>query len=89
MLLSNPKDQMAVVDAMKEISDSLTRIAAERDLIKEILEDIQEKYEIQKKVMRKAAKLYHEQTLNDFNSEVEGVNALLEMISVGSKSNGI
>ena len=35
--LSNPADRKAVYDALREISNSLTRMEAERDLIKETL----------------------------------------------------
>ena len=37
--ISNPADRKAISGALQEISDSMTRIAAERELIKEAINE--------------------------------------------------
>jgi hypothetical protein len=46
MLPSNPKDLKKIDAALEEISNSKTRIEAERELIKEIVEGIAEDHDI-------------------------------------------
>ena len=54
--------------AVTEISDSLTRIAAERDLQKEIIKKVSEELSIDKKIIRRMAKVYFNA---NFAQEVE------------------
>ena len=72
---SSPEDRKKILDALVEISNSLTRIEAERDLIKEILQKMQDECEIPKKLSRKLAKVYHkrnyEEELAEQNDFVE------------------
>lgn len=65
---SSPADRKAILDCMKEISASMTRMEAERELIKEAINDICEAHELSKKTFRRMAKVYHKQ---NFNSELE------------------
>lgn len=68
---SNPADQKIIFDAVKEIDNSLTRIAAERDQIKAILENIADQFKgMDKKYMKKMAQVYHKQNF----SQVQGDN---------------
>jgi len=62
---SNPADQKKIRDALQEISNSLTRIAAERDYIKEAIKDTCEQFELDKKLFRKMAKVYHKSTFSE------------------------
>lgn len=62
---SNPADQKKIRDALQEISHSLTRVAAERDLIKDIIKDTCDKHELDKKLFRKMAKVYHKSTFSE------------------------
>jgi len=66
--LSNVKDRKAVYDCMKQISDSMARIEAERDFIKNAVNDICEEQELSKKIFRKMVKVYHKQ---NFQQEVQ------------------
>lgn len=52
-----------------EISNSLTRIEAERDLIKEIFSDLKETYEVPPKIARKLAKTYHKRNIQEVVAE--------------------
>jgi polyhydroxyalkanoate synthesis regulator phasin len=65
----------AIMSCLKEISDSYTRIEAERDLVKEILDRMQEEFEIPKKMGRKIARIYHKR---NYEEEVAQQNDLQE-----------
>ena len=65
---SNPADRKAIYDSMKEISNSMTRIEAERDLIKNAINDICEEQNLSKKTFCKMVKVYHKQ---NFQQEVQ------------------
>lgn len=68
---SNPADKKIIFDAVKEIDNSLTRIAGERSQIKAILDNLSDQYEdIDKKFVKKMAQVYHKQNF----SEVQGEN---------------
>ena len=69
-------DKAKVLGCLQEISNSLTRIEAERDLIKEILEKMQDECEIPKKLGRKLAKVYHKR---NFEEEVAQQNDFVEV----------
>jgi len=54
------QDRQKVMDAVKKIDDSLTRIIAERDLVKATIDDVVEAIPaIDKKTVRKIAKTFH------------------------------
>ena len=53
----NPKEVEIVTGMMEEITNSMIRIAAENDLIKDICERGKKEYEINPSVLKKAAKL--------------------------------
>ena len=55
-LTTQNKDKLR--KAIIEIADSLTRIAAERDLQKEIIKKTSEELTIDKKIIRRMAKVY-------------------------------
>lgn len=69
-MLSNldPTNKKKLMDALKEISTSLTRVEAERDLQKNIRKDICEALDLKPKVFNKLAKTYHKQ---NFGEEVQ------------------
>lgn len=79
-MISNPTDRKKVADAIKEISDSMTRMDAEKDLIKEIVQVCSEDHEIDKKHVKKLATIYHKQNMNDFKSDYDEVETLYEEI---------
>jgi len=69
-------DKVKVLGCLQEISNSLTRIEAERDLIKEVLQKLQDECEIPKKLSRKLAKVYHKR---NFEEEVAEQNDFVEI----------
>jgi asparagine synthetase B (glutamine-hydrolysing) len=76
-------DQKAkILSCLSEISNSYTRIEAERDLVKEILDRMQEEFEVPKKLGRKLARTYHKRSFeeevaqqNDFVDTYEALQA--------------
>jgi uncharacterized protein YukE len=66
---------------MKEISNSMTRIDAERDLIKTAINDICEEQNLSKKTFRRMAKVYHKQNFKQEIQEQEEFEKLYETIT--------
>ena len=75
-------DKAKVLGCLQEISNSLTRIEAERDLIKEILQKMQDEHEIPKKLSRKLAKVYHKRS---YEEEVAEQNDFVEVYEIVAK----
>jgi len=74
---SSPQDRAQVKERLTEISASLTRIEAEREHINEILQDLQDEYELPKKYMRKVSRVFHKQNINEVKEEFsEGLSSL-------------
>lgn len=78
--ISNPADQVKIKKMLSEISDSFTRIEAERDLIKETIEALSEDFAIDKKILRKMARIYHKQNYSTVEAEQEELALLYESV---------
>lgn len=78
---SSPEDRKKIRGALEEISNSLTRIEAERDLIKEILQDVEDKFELPKKYTRKVAKIFHKQNFAEVKTEQEDLETIYETVT--------
>lgn len=78
---SNPKDRKAIFDAMKELSNSMARIDAERDLIRQIINDVCEEQKLSKKTFRRMAKVYHKQNFKQEIAEQEEFEKLYEVVT--------
>lgn len=76
MSISSPEDKKKLKEAIQEISKSMTRIEAERDLIKEILKEQSDQFQIPKKILAKIAKTFHKQNLTQ---EVEDHEDFVEL----------
>ncbi len=64
----NPNDKVKLIGALKDMSVSMARMDAERDLQKNIKNDICKELDLNKKVFSKLAKTYHKQ---NFSEEVQ------------------
>jgi hypothetical protein len=71
MTVSSPEDKKKILSAVREISNSLTRIEAERDLIKDIVKDVSDNYQIPRKTVKKIATTYHKQNMTQVEQEHE------------------
>jgi polyhydroxyalkanoate synthesis regulator phasin len=78
---SSPADRQAIKNALQEISNSLTRIEGERDLIKDILQTVQDNQNIPKKYVRKLAKIFHKQNYTEVQQEQEDIDSLYETVA--------
>lgn len=70
------RDKEKILGCLQEISNSLTRIEAERDFIKEVLQRMQDEFELPKKLSRKLARTYHKR---NFEEEVASQNDFVEI----------
>lgn len=77
-MISNNEDRKKVANAIQEISNSMTRIDAEKDLIKDIIDQTSEKFELDKKHLRKLATIYHKQNLTEVKNEYDEVETLYQ-----------
>lgn len=71
MSISSIEDRKKIFAAIREISNSMVRIESERDLIKEIVKDVSDNYQLSRKVVNKMAKVYHKQSLSQTVAEHE------------------
>jgi hypothetical protein len=80
MVVNNPKEREVILNAMKEWSNSATRVAAEKDLQKNIIADLVDKVDVEKKYLNKLATMYHNQNFAQFQMEREEIEELYESI---------
>lgn len=79
---SSPADRKRIKGAMEEISNSFTRIQAERDFQKDALQSLEEDVGIPKKYLRKLARVYHQQNMTQLMNEMETIDTLLDAVEV-------
>lgn len=62
-------DKQKLKDAIKELDSSMTRVAAERDHQKAVIADIHEKLGINKKIVRRLAKVHYKANFQEEQDE--------------------
>lgn len=77
---SDDETKKRIRGALEEISNSMTRMGAERDLIKNILQDVEDDTQVPKKYLRKMANIFHKQNLNEVKTENDDVETLYETV---------
>lgn len=77
---SSIEDRKRIEGVIKEISNSLTRIEAERAYINESLSMLEEEFELPKKYMRKVSRVYHKQNLNEVKDEFSEIEDIYTTI---------
>ena len=80
ILPSSDEDKKRIKDCMDEVSNSYTRMEAERDFIKEAVIALEDDVGIPKKYLSKMARIYHKNNVNEVVAEIEDIEALLETI---------
>lgn len=78
---SSPEDRAKVQAALKEMSAAMTRIEAERDYINESLKMLEENFELPKKYMRKVARVYHKQNINEVKNEFSDIEDIYTAVT--------
>lgn len=81
MTVTSPVDKKKILDAMREISNSMTRISAERDLMKDIVKEVSDNFQIPRKVVNKIARTYHKQNLTQEVQEHEEFVELYDSVT--------
>lgn len=61
----------SVRDMCQECSNSMTRIEGERDYIKEAITSVSEEHDLDKGLLRKMIRVYHQQNLDDVVDDTE------------------
>ena len=61
----SPKEKTDIKNCLQEISNSLTRVEAERDNIKAVLDRMAEEFEMNKRLSRKLAKVFHKRSIQE------------------------
>lgn len=79
-VITNPETLRAINKAMQELSNSMTRIEAERDLIKDIITNLCDDHELDKKIIRKMARVYHKRSFTTEVQEHEEFEVLYENV---------
>jgi Zn-dependent M32 family carboxypeptidase len=79
--ISSPEDRKKIKDAVQEISNSMLRMEAERDLIKEIVKDVSDNHQIPRKIVAKIAKTFHKQNLTQEIADHEDFVEVYETVT--------
>lgn len=83
-----PEQKKDLQNAIREISNSMVRTEAERDLIKDIVKTQSDNLQIPKKIINKIAKTFHKQSLHQEVADHEDFVQLYEKVtSAGSQKN--
>lgn len=77
-MITNPKDKEKLTAAIKELSNSMTRIDAEKDFQKEAIDKVSDDTGVDKKYVKKLAAIYHRQTFSQVQTEREELEGLYE-----------
>ena len=80
-----PSEKLLMDKALKDISGSLIRIEAERELLKQIKEETCEELDLNKKVFERIARAFHKQNFPqevELNNEFESLYASYQNKSV-------
>jgi hypothetical protein len=76
----NPEEKKKLSKAIQELSDSMTRVDAEKDLMKDIIQETYDAIGVDKKHIRKVASIYHKQNLTEVRTETDEIMELYEEV---------
>jgi len=80
MQLHTTADKSIMKRALDELNGSMTRVAAERDLQKEIKNKIKETIGVEPKVTTKLAKIFYDQNLQEVEDNANEVFSLYDTV---------
>lgn len=84
---SSPADRKAILDSMGEISASMTRKEAESTFIKEAISDLNQKFNIPKKLLNRFARDFHKSAYSESLGANSDYETLVETL-VGGETAG-
>ena len=76
----SPDDKKVLRKAVQELNDSLTRVSAERELQKEIINEVNDKIGVDKKLVRRLANAYFKANFKDEVEKNEEFEMFYEMV---------
>lgn len=77
---SSPADLKELKKGIDELTNSMTRVDAEKEHQKTILEDLSEKFDINKKYIRRIAVEAHKDVFEDKSDEQDNFEQLYESV---------
>ena len=89
MALHSETDKKALRDFLGEMSASFTRAEAEREFQREAIKNFADKYTMDKKVLRKLAKTYHQSNFHTHKQEFEEFAELFEEVVLGGGNSNV
>lgn len=82
---SDPVILKQIKDCLFEVSASMTRVEAEKDLIKEAIAELSESTDIPKKFLNKITRLFHKQNREEVGAEQDSTSELYDRIFQSAK----
>ena len=76
-----PQQKSALKSCLQEASNSLTRVEAERDNIKEIVNRMAQEFELPKRLSRKLIRVFHKRNLEEEQAEQQELADTYETIT--------
>jgi len=80
-----PEQKKDLQNAIREISNSMVRTEAERDLIKDIVKTQSDNLQIPRKIINKIAKTFHKQSLHQEVADHEDFVELYDKVTASEK----
>lgn len=77
---SSPADREKIRSVLRTVSESMTRIEAEKELIRDEIAALAEEFDIPKKFLNRMARTYHRQNFKDVVEEQDDFETLYETI---------
>jgi predicted site-specific integrase-resolvase len=75
-------DKKALKGVLDELSNSMLRVKSEKEFQKEAIADASEKFNMNKRILRKMAKVYHNNSFTEEVMEMEEFQTLYESVVI-------
>lgn len=73
--------KVAIKACLQEISNSLTRMEAERDQIRAVVDRCAAEFEMNKRITRKLARIFHKRNIEEERAEQEEINSTYDAVT--------
>lgn len=77
----SPTQKQSIKNCLQEISNSMTRMEAERDNIKEIVNRCATEFEMNKRITRKLARIFHKRNIEEERAEQQEISDTYDAIT--------
>jgi DNA replication protein DnaD len=76
-----PTQKVQIKQCLQEISNSLTRMDAERENIREIVNKCATEFEMNKRITRKLARIFQKRNIEEERAEQEEINSTYDAVT--------